>query len=315
MTVLSGVRVLAADADQSIGPSEFVRLCGDSGANASAFDRLATAVGGARSPDRWGPLLLEALADEPTIANRLRPSVRLAEAERDVFLGDYERAEARLSEAPRDETYAPHLHDYLTLVVALAAGDDTGAASVGERLAPVLDRFGAARRAMIARALASSRTTHESAGGQANLAAAAGRMHEAERRLLYGLSGEPLLAAQRRAIALLDTEIERLEQQRQEQQESASSQSGGADGAAPQQAADDSRPVEGKGDGQVAPRVLAAGDAWGALPPAERERLAQAIEQGLPPEQKGLIRGYFRALTDGVDAELAKPAAADGADP
>ncbi|CAN0381653.1 unnamed protein product, partial [Ectocarpus sp. 4 AP-2014] len=108
----------------------------------------------------------------------------------------------------------------------------------------------------------------------------------------------------------LDKLIDELEKQRQQQQQQQAA-AGGAGGAAePGTPAEDSRPSELKGPGEVDRKRLVAGDAWGALPPAERERLTQAITRDYPPHYRALVEDYFRTLAAEAD-RAATPESAD----
>ncbi|MEQ8848425.1 hypothetical protein [Botrimarina sp.] len=121
------------------------------------------------------------------------------------------------------------------------------------------------------------------------------RMHDVERRLAQLGAGEATQEQQRTILDELDKLIKDLEeQQRQQQQQQAAAQQGGPGGSI--DPAEESRPSDLKGPGEVDRKRLVSGDAWGALPPAERERLTQEITKDFPPHYRSLVEDYFRTL-------------------
>jgi len=62
---------------------------------------------------------------------------------------------------------------------------------------------------------------------------------------------------------------------------------------------DDSRPAGGRGPGEVARRDLDEGEAWGDLPPREREEALQQIGREFPPHYREAIEQYFKRLASG----------------
>jgi hypothetical protein len=122
------------------------------------------------------------------------------------------------------------------------------------------------------------------------------RMGDVERRLAQSEAGDATTQRQQRIVDELDKLIKRLEEERKKQQQAATA--GGGAGGAPTNPAEESRPSELKGPGEVDRKRLFAGDAWGALPPAERERLSQALQRDLPPQHRTLVEDYFRTLAE-----------------
>lgn len=129
------------------------------------------------------------------------------------------------------------------------------------------------------------------------------RMRDVTRRLDLGRAGPTTREVQDGVIASLDKLIERLEdQQRQDQGGSAAagagSGSGQGGGGRPM---DDSRIARGRGTGAVRKRDLAPGEAWGNLPPHDRERALQQIGREFPPHYREAIEQYFRRLATGAE--------------
>lgn len=94
-------------------------------------------------------------------------------------------------------------------------------------------------------------------------------------------------------IAKLDKMIEDLEKQRQESQQA----SGAANGTLqPSKPADDSQAMGGTGPGNVDQKRLTNEDAWGNLPPKERQEALQQISKDLPAHFRDVIEEYFRKL-------------------
>lgn len=128
------------------------------------------------------------------------------------------------------------------------------------------------------------------------------RMRDASRRLDHGRAGPDTRAVQDGVIASLDALIKRLEdEQRQDQQADASSAAAGGagQGAGGGRPMDDSRVARGRGTGEVRSRDLAPGDAWGNLPPHDREQALQQIGREFPPHYREAIEQYFKRLATG----------------
>ncbi len=126
------------------------------------------------------------------------------------------------------------------------------------------------------------------------------RMRDAQRRLALSQPGDKTEKQQQTILDELDKLLEDLEEQRKQQQQMA--QASGPGGGAPTNPAEESRPSDFKGPGEVDRKRLVAGDAWGSLPPAERERLTQSITRDFPPHYRGLIENYFKTLAAEADA-------------
>jgi len=128
------------------------------------------------------------------------------------------------------------------------------------------------------------------------------RMRDVRRRLELGRAGAATREAQQGVVAGLDRLIEMIEDQQQNDDES-SAASGGGGGGAGQGAAgrpmDDSRIAGTRGDGEVRSRELAPGEAWGDLPPHERDQALQQIGREFPPHYREAIEQYFKRLATG----------------
>ncbi len=121
-------------------------------------------------------------------------------------------------------------------------------------------------------------------------------------RLRVDDAGGQTRARQQEAIALLDKLIDEMRQQEQ-QQGSGGRSSGRPGGATPrsdQPAPESTAPESGEapmGELHAAPRIE-PGENWGNLPPAERDRILQAIRERFPSRYRELIEQYYRALAE-----------------
>lgn len=236
-------------------------------------------------------------------------SLRLAIAEELASRQQVDACLAWLSAIEGTEVYSPALLHYLRTVASHQRVDDTAASESLARLEEILaerpeGRLGAARLWVV------DALRRELADEPDKLASVARRMNDSERRLALADPGEETRRRQQTILDQLDELIDKLEEQRkqQQQQQAASGSGGGAESGNP---AEDSLPSELKGPGAVDRKRLVAGDAWGALPPAERERLTQAITRDYPPHYRALVEDYFRTLAEEADRAESKPAPND----
>ena len=129
------------------------------------------------------------------------------------------------------------------------------------------------------------------------------RMRDVTRRLDLGRAGPATREVQDGVVAALDKLIKQLEDQQQDQQGQGGggggSGSGGQGGVA--RPMEDSRIAGGRGPGEVRSRDLGAGDAWGDLPPHDRERALQQIGREFPPHYREAIEQYFKRLAAGAE--------------
>lgn len=134
---------------------------------------------------------------------------------------------------------------------------------------------------------------------------AADTMEYVADRLGAASVAERVVQRQERVIELLDQLINDMQQQ--EQQAAAASASGAQpDGGqrpargAPTRPLEESRAPEGAGQiGELhgLPRAR-PGEAWGKLPPAERERILQTIRERYPSRYRELVEQYYRTLAE-----------------
>ena len=132
---------------------------------------------------------------------------------------------------------------------------------------------------------------------------AATRMSSAAERLTRGDTGEATRAEQTRVLTVLDELIAQAEQQMtppQSKPKPTPAPSPQEGQSKPEQAAKES--TERTGPGQTAELGDAPqaqpGAAWGKLPPAERERVLQAIGERHPSRYRQLVEQYYRALAE-----------------
>lgn len=117
------------------------------------------------------------------------------------------------------------------------------------------------------------------------------RMNDIHRRLELGRAGPHVRKVEKGVIDSLDKMIKKIEDQQRQQQQMA----GGA-GRQPNRPAEESRPLEGKGPGDVVKRNIGSKSGWGDLPPKEREEAIQQIGRDFPPHYREIIEQYFRKL-------------------
>lgn len=220
------------------------------------------------------------------------PSIRLALAEQLAEEERYDRCVAWIEGIEADSVFSPALLHYLQAVAWRATVDDEQSAKALEHLsdgdaAAEEDQLGAGRLWVV------NALRDELAKKAEPMPGIARRMRDVERRLALSDSGDPTQERQQAILDELDKLIEKLEEQRRQQQQQAAAGSGGSQ---PGNAAEESRPSELKGPGEIDRKRLVSGDAWGSLPPAERERLTQAITRDYSPHYRALIEDYFRTL-------------------
>ena len=118
------------------------------------------------------------------------------------------------------------------------------------------------------------------------------RMEDIRRRLELGRAGPKVRKVEDGVIESLDKMIKKIEDQQQQQQQAA----GSADSIQSTRPADDSRPIGGKGRGDVTKKNIGSGSGWGDLPPKEREEAMQQIGRELPAHYRDAIEQYFRRM-------------------
>ncbi len=117
-------------------------------------------------------------------------------------------------------------------------------------------------------------------------------MSYAGRRLNHRDSSDVVQMRQHRIIDILDRLIEEAEDQE------SSSSSGRSGGQRPNSPMPDSRLPGGRAqEGPLqAARRANPGEAWGAMPPAQRERILQALRDNFPSRYRRLVEQYYEQL-------------------
>jgi hypothetical protein len=135
------------------------------------------------------------------------------------------------------------------------------------------------------------------------IAEVADLMGFAGQRLTQGDTGERVRTRQERIIEILDKLIKEAEDQEQSSSSSSSSggggggsgRSGGGNPSSPMQ--DSALPGGAPGEGPLHDRPRAnPGEMWGAMPPAERERVLQALRDNFPSRYRQLVEQYYEHL-------------------
>lgn len=117
----------------------------------------------------------------------------------------------------------------------------------------------------------------------------------AGRRLANKDSGDVVQARQQKILELLDRLIEEAEAQ---EQSGGGGSSGGSGGQQPRTPLNDSSLPGGKPqEGPLqAPRRANPGESWGAMPPAEREKILQALRDSFPGRYRRLVEQYYEEM-------------------
>lgn len=129
-------------------------------------------------------------------------------------------------------------------------------------------------------------------------------MQYSSRRLREGDSGEELQGRQQRIVELLDRLIEEAEEKESSCQKNAGAGGGGGDGGGQQQGGSPQSPMPqsmlpGGGSAEQMLREgrrANPGEMWGAMPPAERERVLQALRESFPGRYRQLVEQYYEEL-------------------
>lgn len=119
------------------------------------------------------------------------------------------------------------------------------------------------------------------------------------RRLALADAGDKVQERQERIVELLDRMIEEAEQKEKNSQSAGGSSSGDSGSRSPQNPMEESTLPGGSGpsDGPMrAARRANPGEVWGAMPPAERERVLQALRDSFPQKYRRLVEQYYEDL-------------------
>ena len=159
---------------------------------------------------------------------------------------------------------------------------------------------------VLAAILAAAPVPQPKAASRQPLERVADLMTDAGRLLEGGVSDKRVTDTQAKVVSLLNKLIadaekrEREAGRRQMEQQMARIQAGQkgvgqGDPTAP--AARSVLPSQVKGDSKPVLRMQARpGEAWGAMPPAERDRILQAIKKSFPSRYRNLVEQYFTQM-------------------
>lgn len=123
------------------------------------------------------------------------------------------------------------------------------------------------------------------------LAEVAADMRAAARHLDKRTTGEPTQQRQNSAISRLDALIAELEQERE-------AMMGGSASANPTNPMMDSEVKSGPGGMGKLHAASDEGDRWGELPPHERDRILQSLNDGFPVHYQRILETYYRRLAE-----------------
>ncbi len=127
----------------------------------------------------------------------------------------------------------------------------------------------------------------------------------ARRRIHTGETGKPVIERQKEAVALLDALIEEAEEQEKNQGGGGDGSGGGnGGGGAPQGnqqsgggANQSNAPGGADRDANLRKKIAKPGDAWGRMPPRERDQILQALQKQYPSQYRELLEQYYRQLS------------------
>lgn len=124
-------------------------------------------------------------------------------------------------------------------------------------------------------------------------------MNDVQRRLDLGRAGKRVRDEEDEIVKKLDKMIEKIEQQMQQMQQQQQQASGErkTQQQGKSQPMEDSQIAGGGGPGDVDQKEIGKRDAWGNLPPGERQSSLQRMTQELPSHYREVIEGYFRQLS------------------
>jgi hypothetical protein len=114
------------------------------------------------------------------------------------------------------------------------------------------------------------------------------RMGDIHRRLDLGRAGPKVRKEEDGVIKSLDKLIKKLEDEQEKQEQMSTLQPGTP--------ASESRPMGGKGPGNVTKKNIGSQSGWGDLPPKQREQALQQIGRDFPSHYRDAIEQYFRRL-------------------
>ncbi len=120
------------------------------------------------------------------------------------------------------------------------------------------------------------------------------RMDDVKRRLDLGRTGQKVRGEEDGIIASLDKLIDELEKKQQQQQQQQSPSKSPAGGKI--KPANESKPSELKGPGEVTNKNIGHKSGWGDLPPKQREEAMQQIGKEFPSHYREIIEQYFRKM-------------------
>ncbi|MGA2617781.1 MAG: hypothetical protein ABSF26_09235 [Thermoguttaceae bacterium] len=123
------------------------------------------------------------------------------------------------------------------------------------------------------------------------------RMEDIQRRLDLGRAGPKVRKVEDGVIDSLDKMIKKI----QDQQKQSESQGGGATQST--KPAEASRPMGGRGPGEVAKKNIGNQSGWGDLPPKQREEALQHIGRDFPAHCRDIVEQYFRRLATEENSE------------
>ncbi len=120
----------------------------------------------------------------------------------------------------------------------------------------------------------------------------------AHQRIELGDTGEPVAQRQQQAVALLDNMIQEAEENEKNARQKSPSGGGKGNKPQPSSGAKESRIPSGApaGDTVLRRSRVTPGEAWGKMPPREREQIIQTLQRQFPSRYRDLLEQYYRQL-------------------
>ncbi len=131
----------------------------------------------------------------------------------------------------------------------------------------------------------------------------------ARRRLTQQDVGEKVIERQQEALALLDTLIEEAQQQEQNKQNQKQNKGKGSPkpgeesgGKAGSGAKRSTLPTGQAGETNLSKTRAKPGDAWGKMPPRQRDEILQSLQKQFPTQYRELLEQYYKQLAKDAPA-------------
>ncbi len=130
-------------------------------------------------------------------------------------------------------------------------------------------------------------------------------LNYARRRISHGETGEPVTQHQKEAVELLTAMIEDAENREKSKGKGGNPKGGGSPqgGNKPGGATRSALPGGGSQIGELRKVRASPGEAWGKMPPREREEILQTLQRRFPSQYRDLLEQYYKQLAKDAPAK------------